>query len=353
MEDKKKVPVINIIIVILLIVVLGLNGFMTVKMFVSDKNETAEAVAGEVLYNSSELSELLSIIETNAYKEGNEYTLFQLKKMLSEGRGVNSALRELYADHIVYVYNSEYVFLPINEKLSKNQLKKENFYVNDGDTETYTIKYIDKENEFEAYNGVDVSKFQGDIDWELVKEDGIDFAFIRAGFRGYETGVINEDDKCRQNLENATKSGIKAGVYFFTQAVNEQEAIEEADFVIDIIKDYNIQYPVALDLEVVNDETARTKSLTKEERIKIVKAFCDTVKAAGYTPMLYGNLATMFSLVEYEEAVEYEKWFAYYDTELYFPYELGIWQYSCTGKVNGIEEACDLNLSFKDYSLEN
>lgn len=159
-----------------------------------------------------------------------------------------------------------------------------------------------------------------------------------------------EDENCKYNIENALKNNIKTGVYFYTQAITKEEAIEEAEFVINTVKDYDINYPIAFDLEVVGEDTARTNKLNVEQRVEIVKAFCNTIKEAGYKPMLYGNLATMFSMVEFEELNMYDKWFAYYDTELYYPYDLGIWQYSCTGKIAGIEADCDLNLAFKDLS---
>ncbi len=285
-----------------------------------------------------------------AIDKGYQYGHNELKEFLKdsiiETNSANITLREIFSDYIVYVYDGEYVFKEVNKELTANKLKDACFIAKNKDTREYTVEYID--DNFEAYKGIDVSKFQGEIDWSKVAESGIDFSFVRVGYRGYETGKIVEDETARYNIEKSLESGIMTGVYFYTQAITTEEAIEEARFVLDIVKDYNINYPIAFDLEVVNDEVARTNKLTTEERVNIVKAFCDTVKEAGYTPMLYGNLATMFSMVEYEEVLDYEKWYAYYDTELYFPYDLAIWQYSCTGKVEGIEGDCDLNLSFKD-----
>ncbi|MBP3338871.1 MAG: glycoside hydrolase family 25 protein [Lachnospiraceae bacterium] len=354
MEEKKKKPIFNIIIVIMLIMTLACNGFMIYKLVKNDSKETGEVVEANadanLVYSEEEIKNIAAICMENGYDKGYDTLLEAIKEGLLSGNGVNPTLRKIFKDDIVYTYEGEYVFEPINKEFPLNTLNKDKFIVNDKDLSTYTVTYRD--GDFESFKGIDVSKFQGDIDWEAVAASGIDFSFVRVGYRGYETGVIKEDEKARQNLEGSLNNGIKTGVYFYTQAINEAEAIEEADFVIDILKDYDINYPVAFDLEKVNDDIARTKNLTKEERVKIVQAFCERIKEAGYTPMLYGNLATMFSMVDYEEVADYEKWFAYYDYELYFPYELAIWQYSCTGIVEGIEGECDLNIAFKDLTTK-
>ncbi len=352
MEEKKRIPVTNIIIIILLIFSLALNGFVGYKMLTEDKAVTASAEnkVEEKIYSADDLSDMIIETMNVGYDEGYNDFKLELKQQIINGNGVNIALREIFSDEIIYVYDNKYVFKPINTELELNKLDADKFIVNDKDLSTYTIEYRD--GNFEGYKGIDVSKFQGDIDWEKVAEDGVDFAFVRAGYRGYETGKLVEDEKCKENIENALKNHINTGVYFYTQAISEEEAVEEAEFVIDIVKDYDINYPIAFDLEVVGEEIARTNGLSAEERVKIVKAFCEKIEEAGYTPMLYGNLATMFSMVEYEEVLDYEKWFAYYDTELYFPYDLAVWQYSCTGSVDGIEGECDLNLSFKDLSAK-
>ncbi len=352
MEEKKKVPVTNILIIILLIMSLGLNGFIGYKILI-DKDVPAVTTSEDVeekLYSAKDISDMMVENMKAGYDEGYNDLRKSIKDKVISGNGLNLALREIFPDEIIYIYDNQYVFKPVNTDLELNKLKADKFIINDKNLSTYTIDY--KDNEIEAFKGIDVSKFQGDIDWEKVSEDGVDFAFVRVGYRGYETGKLVEDENCKTNIENALKNNIKTGVYFYTQAITEEEAVEEAEFVIDIIKEYDINYPIAFDLEVVGEETARTNKLTTDERVKIVKAFCETVKDAGYTPMLYGNLATMFSMVEYEEMLDYEKWFAYYDTELYFPYELAVWQYSCTGKVDGIEGDCDLNLAFKDLSTK-
>lgn len=354
MEEKKKIPVFNIIIIILLLISLAVNLFIGLNSL-DNKEETAvkaivKAMSEGESYSAKEMAALMTELGNGSYEEGYNALKTILKDRIIEGNSANAALREIFTEDIVYIYENEYVFKPINKELPLNNLKDENFIVNDKDLRSYTISYKDEKSNIIGYKGIDVSKFQGEIDWEMVASDGVDFAFIRAGYRGYETGKIVEDENCKYNIENALKNNIKTGVYFYTQAITKEEAIEEAEFVINTVKDYDINYPIAFDLEVVGEDTARTNKLNVEQRVEIVKAFCNTIKEAGYKPMLYGNLATMFSMVEFEELNMYDKWFAYYDTELYYPYDLGIWQYSCTGKIAGIEADCDLNLAFKDLS---
>ena len=125
-----------------------------------------------------------------------------------------------------------------------------------------------------------------------------------------------------------------------------KEAEEEAEFVLDALEPYNITYPVVLDIETVNSDKARTKDLTKEERTEYAIAFCEMIKNAGYTPMIYGNLKSFMLLLDIEQLEEYDKWFAGYDTEIYFPYDFKIWQYTDEGKISGIGTDVDINISF-------
>ena len=143
------------------------------------------------------------------------------------------------------------------------------------------------------------------------------------------------------------------GIYFYTQALTEEEAVEEAEFVLELIEDYEITYPVVLDLEEVADDSARTSEMTKEEYTKAAIAFCETIRKAGYTPMIYGNLKTFMIMLDMEQIEAYDKWFAYYDTTVYFPYDFTIWQYSSNGSVKGIGGNVDMNVCMKDYSHKN
>lgn len=138
--------------------------------------------------------------------------------------------------------------------------------------------------------GIDVSTYQGEIDWEQVALSGIDFAMIRLGLRGYTQGGIRMDSMFERNIDEALAAGLDVGVYFFSQAVSVQEAEEEADFVLGQLEGYTLTYPVVFDWESVSDASARTNHMDAEEVTRCAAAFCDKIAAAGYTPMIYVNL---------------------------------------------------------------
>ena len=157
------------------------------------------------------------------------------------------------------------------------------------------------------------------------------------------------DETAIQNIEGALGAGIKVGVYFFSQAITIEEAVEEAEFVIDKIKAYDITYPVIYDTEEIVNDNSRAEGLSKEERTEIAIAFLERVKKAGYTPVIYANLRWFTMYLDIPKLEAYDKWYAYYDKELYFPYRISMWQYTESGQVAGIEGSVDLNISFKDW----
>ena len=141
------------------------------------------------------------------------------------------------------------------------------------------------------------------------------------------------------------------GVYFFTQAINIAEAVEEAEFVVEQLEPYSdmVDYPVVIDVEKVDASNARMNNLTKEERTQVVATFCEYIEDEGYTPMIYGNLEMFGLMLDLEQLEQYDKWYAYYDPTLYYPYDFKVWQYSAKGKVDGIKEDVDMNISFKAW----
>ena len=197
-----------------------------------------------------------------------------------------------------------------------------------------------------------MSKYQGEIDWEKVADDDVEYAFIRLGIRGYTKGEIVEDENFDDNIRGARQNDIDVGVYFFTQATSVEEAEEEAQYVIDAIQPYKVAYPVVIDVEAVNNTNARTKDLTKEERTEYCIAFCEKIKNAGYEPMVYGNLKTFMLMLDLQQLEEYDKWFAFYDEQVYYPYAFKVWQYTDEGKVDGIDVNVDMNISFGDWTDE-
>ena len=154
-----------------------------------------------------------------------------------------------------------------------------------------------------------------------------------------------EDETARDNLQGANDAGVKVGVYYYTQAITEAEALEEADAVLELIASYQIDCPVVIDVEKVSASTGSMNALDAATRTQIVKTFCERIKAAGYRPMIYHNLEMGAVLLNIKELEEYDKWIADYGDYLYFPYKFKCWQYSLKGTVNGIEGDVALDLS--------
>ena len=198
-------------------------------------------------------------------------------------------------------------------------------------------------------HGIDISHHQGDIDWEKVAASGVKFVFIRLGYRGYESGLLVKDDRFEDNIRGALQNGIAVGVYFVTQAISVEEAVEEAQFVMENIRPYNVTWPIVLDIEDAASATARTAELSQQARTDHAIAFCETVKESGYTPMLYCNIRWFIEKLDITRITDYDKWFAQYFRKPFFPYAFQVWQYSSTGRIDGIEGNVDYNISFVDY----
>lgn len=201
-----------------------------------------------------------------------------------------------------------------------------------------------------AAHGIDVSVYQGSIDWQAVADSGIEFAMIRLGYRGYSQGSLQLDECFQTNIEGALKAGLKVGVYFFSQATTVLEAEAEADFVLETIRSYPIQYPVVFDWEYITADSARTDHMTGEDITQCASAFCELVAAAGYTPMVYFNQDMGYLVYQLDQLDAFPFWLAEYDSQPDFYYGFEMWQYTHTGTVPGIEGNVDLNLAFQTFS---
>lgn len=217
------------------------------------------------------------------------------------------------------------------------------------DEDTGLKKYNDEKNGITSKMGIDVSEFQGgDIDWKQVKDSGIEFVIARVGYRAYgESGELVKDAMFEQNIEGALEAGLEVGVYFFSQAITPGEAVEEAEFVLDLIRPYKITGPVVYDTEEIKGDTARTDGNTRQEFTNYCKVFCDTVEHAGYDSMIYANMKWMAFTLDMEELTDYDFWYADYHELPQNPYDYAIWQYSETGAVPGINANVDLNIWFE------
>jgi len=204
-----------------------------------------------------------------------------------------------------------------------------------------------EDDEYYTRRGIDVSAFQGDIDWNAVKESGVEFVMIRVGYRGYETGTIYLDEKFEQNIDGANAAGIDVGVYFFSQAITVEEAIEEAQFVCEQIKHKTISMPVAFDMEPnTYSESDRIHYLTIREITELSDAFCTVVEKHGYDPIIYGNPAWIHNNLNLSLINGREIWLAHYTDYSRFPYKYKLWQYTDSGVVGGIGTLVDLDLQF-------
>lgn len=205
-------------------------------------------------------------------------------------------------------------------------------------------------------SGIDVSEHKGIINWAAVAADGIDFAIIRVGGRYLNSGGIFEDKYARRNIEGALAAGLDVGVYFFSQAINAQEGLEEAEFVLDIIRDYDLTFPVVCDWEYLGNYSstnhARTYLVEPNDITAGIAAFCERVEREGYTAGVYFNEYCGMIKMDLSKLAQYQFWYAQYSSFPRCVYDFQMWQYSSSGKVSGIGSATDMNICFVPYPLE-
>ncbi|MCM1269646.1 MAG: glycoside hydrolase family 25 protein [Ruminococcus flavefaciens] len=319
-ENKPKRNKFKALCIIETLIIAALSGGLIWNSFLKDKfDENGKAVP----VNGGSASE----VRTRPVIEKEE-TFYQLdgKKILMQNSVYGEVFMPVFAD------------VPACS-LDMNSLVTRNGYA-----------FYKENEEITSIAGIDVSEHQGDIDWNAVKNAGIEFAIIRVGYRTYGGGEITLDTTFEQNLRNADAAGIKTGVYFFSQAIDPEEAIEEADAVIDAIRPYNITYPVIFDWELITGDSARTDAMTVDNLADACISFCERVKSAGYTPMIYQNKNTTMFKLDLPKLQDYDFWLAEYGDKPTYYYDYQMWQYSSTGKVPGINGEVDMNISFKDYS---
>ncbi len=200
-----------------------------------------------------------------------------------------------------------------------------------------------------SFFGVDISQYNGTVDFTLLKEAGVDYVMIRLGARGYESGQIFLDDYFVDNITGANEAGLHVGVYFFSQAVSAAEASEEAAFVLQQLAGREVAYPVVFDMEYINNDVSRIDGLSKNAKTDIARAFLDDVKAAGYVPMLYGTKEWLVEQVDLTKLTEYDIWLSQQMDLPDYPYQFQMWQYNLNGSIEGISGDADFNVCFVDY----
>jgi GH25 family lysozyme M1 (1,4-beta-N-acetylmuramidase) len=194
--------------------------------------------------------------------------------------------------------------------------------------------------------GIDVSRHNGSIDWNAVKASGVDFVIIRCGYRGSSTGALIEDQNFKTNIKGATAAGLKVGVYVFSQAINEVEAVKEASLAVSLVKGYNLTYPIFIDTE---SSGGRADSIDKATRTAVVNAFCQTVIAGGYKAGIYASKTWFESKLNMGSVGNYRIWLAQYAATPTYKSKYDMWQYSSKGQISGINGNVDLNYSYLGY----
>ncbi len=300
-------------------IIFGLAALVFVGMLIGTKDSTkGKAVAAQNEFALNKNEDLFNLIADNYYQ--------YLKK-----------------SYIMIGKYPDCSYVKISSVLKRNTYNVDNYKVNEAnglknyyEGDTPTAKYA-----------IDVSSYQKKINWETVKASGVETAIIRVGYRGYGTGKIADDERFSTHIEGASKQGFNIGLYFFTQALNYTEGKEEAEYVLNHIGSYNITEPIIIDTEYIYNKDARANNISNEDRTDAIKGFCETIKDAGYTPMIYANRNWLIQNMNLEELDGYEIWLAHYSEKPDFPYEYSAWQYSGEGTVNGVEGKVDLNVWFR------
>ncbi len=240
--------------------------------------------------------------------------------------------------------SSEWVSIDASREKNNYDLTK--LVSNDG-----KLKYYN-DGKVASFLGIDVSRYQKDIDFNQVKSSGIEFVMIRVGARGYQTGQIALDEYFTQNITRARDAGLDIGVYFYSQAINEAEALEEANLVIEACKDYKLTYPVAFDMEFIDNDISRVESLSKDDRTLIAGTFLNRIVEAGYKPMIYGDKEWLVKRIDIKKLPIASVWLADDSDMPDYPYQFSMWQYSTDGNVYGVSTPVDMDICFIDYSAQ-
>lgn len=243
---------------------------------------------------------------------------------------------------MVEVFNGDdYVWITPQDGVALNDLDKSEFINDASGNLTYTGR------EYKASRGVDVSSYQGDIDWQQVYDSGVRFAIVRAGGMYYGSGELYTDDNFIKNIEGAKAAGLRVGAYFFSQAISEDEAEAEAKFVLDLLGDRKLDLPVFFDWERISGDTARTDGLDNETLTACAVRFCQTIESAGFDAGVYIYNDTGYYGYDLAQLEDYTFWCVGISTYPCFYYAHEFWQYSFKGTVPGINADCDLNMMFE------
>lgn len=249
---------------------------------------------------------------------------------------------------LVTDYDGTSEWVVISPYLSKHNYDFSNLLSSNG-----KMKYFEDSRMVSSF-GVDISKDNDYIDFVKLKKAGCDFVMIRVGARGYETGALSLDDYFKDNLKRATDADLDVGLYFLSEAINEAEAVEEANYIIDNIGEYEISYPIAFVMKYASNDKSRIDSVSKNNKSMIARAFLNTVKKSGYKAILYGDKAWLIKHVDLSKLIsDFDIWYSEPGASLPdFPYKFAMWQYDRKGTIDGISGYVNFNICFLDYSLK-
>ncbi len=203
-----------------------------------------------------------------------------------------------------------------------------------------------------SYVGVDISKHTGKVYFPSLKAAGVDYVMIRLGSRGYSTGQITLDENFKENIEGAIEAQLDVGIYFYSQAISQDEAVQEANFVVQNLEPYRgkVKYPIAFNMGFVSNDKSRIEGLSREDKTAVSVSFLDAVRAAGYVPMVYGDKEWLIKEVDLTKLQDYDVWLSQEEEIPDYPYRYAMWQYNTDGVLNGIDGGADLNICFVNYS---
>lgn len=331
---------------------------MSLLLSVSCKNNRLTAVDNNSAISS--FDEIKGDVEdeTNSNISGKIDAKFSLGKSVEHNNNVVEdveVLKQIGKEHSVkyYSYMPEtkldgeniypYYDVGMNQRyLIHNKSLKQNDYVWTSDEGV--MSKTSPKNRRMSY-GIDISKHNGNIDFKKVKEAGFEFAFIRIAYRGYgKAGNLKEDEMCKINLKNAKDAGLKIGAYVFSQAIDENEAIEEAKFAVDLLKGYELDLPLVFDPETIKGDIARTDNVSGLQFTKNAISFCEEIKKSGFTPAIYSNLVWEDYYYDLSKLQDYDIWYADYSNIPQTPYNFKYWQFSEVGIVDGVSGLVDLNV---------
>ena len=327
----KKTKVLKFILIISLVVI-------AVLIFLSFKRKAiTEPVSSKIEIEEPEIEIQESETPKIQESEEPETTELEIEEIEEPEEAVPQEPETL---HYVDAWD-EWHDMVINPNVRKHPYNYE-YLKNDKEIITY-----EGDDNYSIRKGVDVSHHQGHIDWEKVHAAGYEFAILRIGYRGYgKSGSLNKDKRFDENIVNAQGAGMDVGVYIFAQAINEEEALEEADACIKWLDGYELQLPVVYDPELIRDDEARTDDVSGEQFTKNAIVFCERIKEAGYTPMIYSNMVWEDELFSMEELEKYMFWYADYELIPQTPYDFVFWQLSEKGKVPGVDGGVDIDIEF-------